>query len=101
MSLPICRNIKIFGRICYRIADNESDRPLPNVVFDFGSLKATTDNHGMLDVLIPLEHQRSSYPVKISRNSKPMRLTYSDNGDTIFPTQSEEISTIYIEPSAK
>jgi len=101
MSLPIMRNAETFGRIRYRIADNESDRPLPNVVFDFGSVKTTTDSHGMLVVLIPLNQQRKSYPMRISHNGKPMRLTYSENGDTIFPTQSEEISTIYIEPSAK
>jgi len=103
-DLPIRRDVEVYGRIRYRIADNSTGEPLQGVAFDFGSVQATTDRQGMLDVLIPVEQQRSSYPVKITLDGQPLRLVYSNGGDTIPPTGLSDPSitgTRYVTPAAK
>lgn len=96
VALPIARNAETFGRIRYQLVDNESESPLANAEVDFGFTKATAGADGVIDVLVPLDKQRTEYPVKIVYKGEPMRMTYGDNGNVLKPTQSEETSTIYM-----
>ena len=97
MELPIRRNPETFGRIRYHIADNETERPIIGAIFDFGFLKAKTDDKGILDVLIPTEQQRESYPVDILYNGTSMHLTYSDKGDCLQASDNTQLNTIYLQ----
>lgn len=95
MALPIQRNPETFGHIQYCIVDNETEKQLIGVTFDFGFLKVKTNDEGILDVLIPIDRQQVSYPVKIDYNGISMHLTYS--GDSLQASGHTGLSTIYVQ----
>ena len=95
MVLPIHRNPETFGHIRYRIVDNETEEQLIGVTFDFGFLKVKTDDEGILNVLIPIDQQLVSYPVKIDYNGISMHLTYS--GDSLQASGHTGLNTIYVQ----
>lgn len=95
MALPIQRNPETFGHIQYCIVDNETEKQLIGVTFDFGFLKVKTNDEGILDVLIPIDRQQVSYPVKIDYNGISMHLTYS--GDSLQVSGHTGLSTIYVQ----
>ncbi|CAG9897686.1 hypothetical protein BOVA604_3203 [Bacteroides ovatus] len=95
MALPIQRNPETFGHIRYRIVDNETEKPLIGVTFDFGFLKVKTNDEGILNVLIPIDQQQVSYPVKIDYNGISMHLTYS--GDSLQASGHTGLNTIYVQ----
>lgn len=93
--MPIQRNPETFGHIRYCIVDNETEKQLIGVTFDFGFLKVKTNDEGILDVLIPIDRQQVSYPVKIDYNGISMHLTYS--GDSLQASGHTGLSTIYVQ----
>jgi len=95
MALPIQRNPETFGHIQYCIVDNETEKQLIGVTFDFGFLKVKTNDEGILDALIPIDRQQVSYPVKIDYNGISMHLTYS--GDSLQASGHTGLSTIYVQ----
>ena len=95
IALPIQRNPETFGHIRYCIVDNETEKQLIGVTFDFGFLKVKTNDEGILDVLIPIDRQQVSYPVKIDYNGISMHLTYS--GDSLQASGHTGLSTIYVQ----
>ena len=95
MALPIQRNPETFGHIQYCIVDNETEKQFIGVTFDFGFLKVKTNDEGILDVLIPIDRQQVSYPVKIDYNGISMHLTYS--GDSLQASGHTGLSTIYVQ----
>lgn len=97
LTLPLRRNPETYGRIRYRLADNETEKPLTNATVDFGFLKAKTNQEGLLDMLVPLEHQQVSYPVDILHDGTLMHLTYSDKGDNLQASGHTSLNTIYVQ----
>jgi len=77
MVLDIRRNPETFGRICHYVMEPDGMTPVAGAIFDFGSVMTTTDERGLLNLLIPLEHQRSErYPVKITHKGKERQVAY-------------------------
>lgn len=96
VELPLTRNAEIFGRIRYKLVDNDTEQPLANATIDFGFMKASTDGNGIIDVLVPLERQKKEYAVKIDSKGKSMHMTYGGR-DVLSPAQSSETNIIYVE----
>lgn len=97
-TLPLSRNAATYGHIRYEIRDNLTDTAAKGITFDFGFMKADTDENGILDVTIPLVHQQVYYPVKIYAGSRQAGLTYPCNGgDYLTATDADELQVIYID----
>ena len=98
VDFPLVRDSSTYGYICYQIRSNATDSPLSGVTVDFGFAQVTTDEEGVLDVQIPLEHQQAYYPVVISRGGEEYHLTYPyRGGDCLAAIESESLQIIYIQ----
>ena len=98
VNLPLVRDSSTYGHIRYQIRSNATDAPLSGVTVDFGFAQVTTDEQGVLDVQIPLEHQQTYYPVVISRGGEEYHLTYPyRGGDCLAAIESESLQIIYIQ----
>ena len=98
VDLPVARDGSTYGHIRYQIRSNATDTPLSGVTIDFGFAQVTTDEQGVLDVQIPLEHQQAYYPVVISRGGEEYHLTYPyRGGDCLAVIESESLQIIYIQ----
>lgn len=98
VNLPLVRDSSTYGHIRYQIRSNATDAPLSDVTVDFGFAQVTTDEQGVLDVQIPLEHQQTYYPVVISRGGEEYHLTYPyRGGDCLAAIESESLQIIYIQ----
>ncbi|MDM8269825.1 toll/interleukin-1 receptor domain-containing protein [Barnesiella viscericola] len=98
VDLPLVRDSSTYGHIRYQIRSNATDTPLSGVTIDFGFAQVTTDEQGVLDVQIPLEHQQAYYPVVISRGGEEYHLTYPyRGGDCLAAIESESLQIIYIQ----
>lgn len=98
VDLPVARDSSTYGHIRYQIRSNATDTPLSGVTVDFGFAQVTTDEQGVLDVQIPLEHQQAYYPVVISRGGEEYHLTYPyRGGDCLAAIESESLQIIYIQ----
>ena len=98
VDLPLVRDSSTYGHIRYQIRSNATDSPLSGVTIDFGFSQVTTDEEGVLDVQIPLEHQQAYYPVVISRGGEEYHLTYPyRGGDCLAAIESESLQIIYIQ----
>ena len=98
VDLPLVRDSSTYGHIRYQIRSNATDAPLSDVTVDFGFAQVTTDEQGVLDVQIPLEHQQTYYPVVISRGGEEYHLTYPyRGGDCLAAIESESLQIIYIQ----
>ena|SRR5574344_717747 len=95
--IPISRNTETYGRVRYCIKDNETEKPIADAVIDFGFTTTITNKDGILDILVPLNQQQVSYPVKIIVDGKPMHMTYSKEGDFLYASNSESNNTIYVQ----
>ena len=98
VDLPVARDSSTYGHIRYQIRSNATDTPLSGVTVDFGFAQVTTDEQGVLDVQIPLEHQQVYYPVVISRGGEVLHLTYSSRrDDCLAAIESESLLIIYVQ----
>lgn len=98
VDLPLVRDSSTYGHIRYQIRSNATDTPLSGVTIDFGFAQVTTDEQGVLDVQIPLEHQQAYYPVVISQGGEEYHLTYPyRGGDCLAVIESESLQIIYIQ----
>ena len=98
VDLPLVRDSSTYGHIRYQIRSNATDSPLSGVTIDFGFAQVTTDEQGVLDVQIPLEHQQAYYPVVISQGGEEYHLTYPyRGGDCLAVIESESLQIIYIQ----
>lgn len=85
LTFDIRRNLETFGRIRHYVTEPDGETPVAGAVFDFGSVKATTDERGLLDVSIPLQHQRPGrYPVKITHRGKERRVAFQRELDPLL-----------------
>lgn len=96
IDLPIRRNPETYGRIRYYVLDNDMVTPVVGALFDFGCVNGTTDENGLLDVLIPLRHQRPGpYPVTITYRGEKRRVAFQPELNPFLDRQ--EVGTICLE----
>ncbi len=95
-SLDIRRDPEIFGHIRHYVVDRDFATPVTGAIFDFGCVRAVTDSVGLLDVLIPLEHQQEAdYEVAITHQGVQRSVAFKSTLDPILDRT--EIQTISLE----
>lgn len=82
IKLDISRNPETFGRIRHYVKESDGETPVAGAEFDFGYIKATTDETGLLDVLIPLEYQKPKrYDVKVFYKGQERKISWQPELD--------------------
>ena len=66
LTLNIQRDPTVFGNVRFTLWNPLTETVIPNAAIDIDGHKATSDANGLVEVFIPLEEQRSTYPVKAS-----------------------------------
>jgi len=80
-----------FGKIQGYVRDDLTDHYLPGIVVEIEDLQAVTDSGGFFQMNVPLERQKTSYPVVIRKDTHVVR------GQTGYPAKNEEtlMNTLY------
>lgn len=96
LTLPLRRDPEVYGHLRYIFIDEATDEPLAGAVIDFGCTKFETTADGLLDAVIPVKYQATSYPISITYRGLRYHLFYDSEGDTLKPKHPDEPDIIYV-----
>lgn len=63
LKLNISRDPEVYGNIVFKICDNIEYRGIPNIKVSVEGIEGITDSEGLIRLKIPLEKQKTKYPV--------------------------------------
>ena len=64
MTLDIRRDSEIYGKVLFRLWDSDTETGIPNTTVEVAGHQVKSDADGYVSLFIPIEEQRSAYPVK-------------------------------------
>lgn len=64
MTLDIHRDSEVYGKVCFRLWDPNTEMGIANTTVDVAGHRVTSDADGAVSLFIPLEEQCCAYPVK-------------------------------------
>ena len=66
VSIDVRRNPEVFGNICFKLWNPDTEQTSANTEMDIDGHSATSDSNGYVSLTIPLEEQKTTYPVSSS-----------------------------------
>ena len=66
VSIDVRRNPEVFGNICFKLWNPDTEQTSANTEMDIDGHSATSDSNGYVSLTIPLEEQETTYPVSSS-----------------------------------
>ena len=64
MTLDIRPDSEIYGKVLFRLWDSDTETGIPNTTVEVAGHQVKSDADGYVSLFIPIEEQRSAYPVK-------------------------------------
>ena len=66
VNIDVRRNPEVFGNICFKLWNPDTEQTSANTEMDIDGHSATSDSNGYVSLTIPLEEQKTTYPVSSS-----------------------------------
>lgn len=63
ITLPICRDLKKYGNIKFQLWNVVTEKGVANAEITIEGIHVTSDKNGIIQMQVPLEHQKSKYIV--------------------------------------
>lgn len=63
ITLPICRDLKKYGNIKFQLWNVVTEKGVANAEISIEGIHVTSDKNGIIQMQVPLEHQKSKYIV--------------------------------------
>lgn len=85
ITLPICRDLKKYGNIKFQLWNVVTEKGVANAEISIEGIHVTSDKNGIIQMQVPLEHQKSKYIVgsNITLESNILEMPTTENSALI------------------
>lgn len=85
ITLPICRDLKKYGNIKFQLWNVVTEEGVANAEITIEGIHVTSDKNGIIQMQVPLEHQKSKYIVdsNITLENNILEMPTTDNSALI------------------